>query len=88
MTHVAFESELRSVARSSMHPGPGNWVSIGCIMPGLPTHLVQELNVGTVDQVCVSIQTNFSFYLLYMSLWPSSRPASKLWIDNCKYLAY
>ena len=48
MTHVAFESELRSVARSSMHPSPGNWVSIGCILPALPTHLVQELNVGTV----------------------------------------
>ena len=34
-----------------MHPCPGNWWRSGvrsCIVPGLPTHLVQELNVGTV----------------------------------------
>ena len=34
-----------------MHPCPGNWVAIGCavaIMPGLPLHLVQELNVDIV----------------------------------------
>ena len=34
-----------------MHPYPGNWVATvvrSCIMPGLPMHLVQELNVGTV----------------------------------------
>ena len=29
MTHVACESKLRSVARSSMHPCPVNWVTIG-----------------------------------------------------------
>ena len=28
MTHVACESKLRSVERSSMHPCPGNWVAI------------------------------------------------------------
>ena len=29
MAHVACESKLRSVVRSSMHPCPGNWVAIG-----------------------------------------------------------
>ena len=32
MTHVAFKSKLRSVVRSSMHPCPGNWVAIGCVV--------------------------------------------------------
>ena len=52
MTHVACESKLRSVARSSMHPDPRNCVATGlavvyhtfsagikrrhCIMPGSP----------------------------------------------------
>ena len=34
-----------------MHPCSGNWVAIGCAVvyyTGLPMHLVQELNVGTV----------------------------------------
>ena len=51
MTHVVCESKLRLVVRSSMHPCPGNWVAIGMrshILPRPPTHLVQELNVGTV----------------------------------------
>ena len=29
MTHVACESKLRSVVRSSMHPRPGKWVAVG-----------------------------------------------------------
>ena len=29
MAHVAWESKLHSVVSSSMHPCPGNWVSIG-----------------------------------------------------------
>ena len=29
MTHVACDEKLRSVVRSSMHPCPGNWVTIG-----------------------------------------------------------
>ena len=29
MTHVACESKLRSVVKSSMHLCPGNWVAIG-----------------------------------------------------------
>ena len=28
MTHVAFESKLRSVVRSSMYTCPGNWLTI------------------------------------------------------------
>ena len=48
------KSKLRSVVRSgtcgrisALETGwqSGMW---SCIMPGLPTHLVQELNVGTV----------------------------------------
>ena len=31
MTHVACESKLHSVARSSMHPSPGNWVAIDMV---------------------------------------------------------
>ena len=48
MTHVAWET---ATFRSSMHPCVGKCVVIGhasCIMPRLPTHSVQELNVGTV----------------------------------------
>ena len=41
MTHVACESTLRSVVRSSMHPCPGNWMAIGCAV-------VYYVNVGTV----------------------------------------
>ena len=53
MTHIACDSKLCSIVRSSMHPFPGNWVAIEsgvqlCIMYGLPTHLLQKLNVGTV----------------------------------------
>ena len=50
LTRVVCESKLHSVVRSSMQPCQGNWVTIGraCIMPRLPTHLVQELNAGTV----------------------------------------
>ena len=29
MTHEVYESKLRSVVRSSMHPHPGKWVAIG-----------------------------------------------------------
>ena len=46
MTHAAGESKLCSVLRSSIHPWQSYvWV---CIMPELLTHLVQELNIGTV----------------------------------------
>ena len=39
MTHVAFESKLRSVARSFMHPCPGNWVPFGrAVMYGRAAH--------------------------------------------------
>ena len=51
ITHVAFQSKLRSVVRPSMHPCQGNWVTIGRAVvyyDQAATHLVQELNVGTV----------------------------------------
>ena len=54
MTHVACKSKLRSVVRSG-HPcihAQETGCQLGvqsCIMPGLPMHFVQELNVGTVE---------------------------------------
>ena len=48
LTHVACYSKLCSV----VYACPENWRQLGvqsCIMPGLPTHQVLELNVGTVD---------------------------------------
>ena len=48
MTLEACESKLRSVVRSSMHPCPGNWLTVRCTLvyrPGQRTHLLQELNV-------------------------------------------
>ena len=32
MTHVAFESKLRSFVRSSMHSYPGTWVALGYVV--------------------------------------------------------
>ena len=51
MTHAACESKLRSVGgHSCIYAQETEWQSgmWSCILPGLPTHLVQELNVGTV----------------------------------------
>ena len=61
MTHVAYESKLRStVGHACIHaqePGwqSGMWV---CILLGLPTHLVLELNVGTVHSE-LKLKTDF-----------------------------
>ena len=52
MTNVACESKLRSIVRSSMHPCPGYWVVIGFVVVyyvWYAMHLVQELDVGTVQ---------------------------------------
>ena len=51
MASVVCESKLHSVVRSSMHPCPGNLLAIRHAVVDcarLPTHLVQELIVGTV----------------------------------------
>ena len=54
MTNIVCESKSRLVVRSSMHScvhaQETGWRSDmqSCILPRLPTHLVQELNVGTV----------------------------------------
>ena len=53
MTHVACKSKLRSLVRC--HPCIDAQETVwksgfrSCIMPGLTTHVVQELNVGTVS---------------------------------------
>ena len=59
MTNVASESKLRSGVRLFMHPCTGNWVAIGHAVvyyARQPTHLVQELNVSTVQLDKVSYQ--------------------------------
>ena len=63
MTYVTCESRLSSVLKLSMHlcqetrwrPGMRS-----CIIPGLPTHVVQELNVGTVRPRQFNILSNTS----------------------------
>ena len=53
MAYVACDSKLRSGLRC-LHPCPGiEWESgvRPCVMPGLPTHLMQELNAGTVKPI-------------------------------------
>ena len=53
MTNVPCESSPHSLVKSSMHPCLGNWVAIGhqvIYNAWMPTHLVQELNAGTVEQ--------------------------------------
>ena len=50
-THVACESELRSVVRSSMHPCPENWVTIGrAVVYNLRT--AHAFNAGIKCQHC------------------------------------
>ena len=68
MTHVSCDKKLRSFVRSSVHPiaqeiggQSGMWL---CIMPGLPMHLKQELNVGTIEsRVKIPIVTFSSLFL-------------------------
>ena len=51
--HVVCDWNLRSFVRSSIHPCPDTGWQSGvrsCIMLELSTHLVQELNVGTVNK--------------------------------------
>ena len=66
MTNVACESKSRSVVRLSMPMQETGWQSCvrSCIMPGLPTHLVQESNDGTVSYdiliFCFVTRTTFS----------------------------
>ena len=54
-----------------MHPYPGNWVAIDvglCIIPRLPTHLVQELNVGSV--VGLKLDAYFSLPIPFTGKFP------------------
>ena len=52
MTHVACQSKLHVHlwAQKCTHGHGTGWESgvRSCLMPGLPTHLVQDLNIGTV----------------------------------------
>ena len=52
VSHVVCESKIRLVLRSSCIYAKDTGGQSGvwsCVMPGQPTHLVQELNVGTVS---------------------------------------
>ena len=49
MAHEACESNLRSTVRSNARKIVWQSGLRSCILPGLPTYLGQELNVGTVD---------------------------------------
>ena len=53
MTHVACESKLQHVC-GVIHIQATGWQSglRSCVMRELSTHLVQEVNVGTVHPVC------------------------------------
>ena len=53
MTHVAYESKVHLIVRSSMHPWPRNWVTTGRVVvyharAARAGPFVQELNVSTV----------------------------------------
>ena len=61
MTHVASESKLGSVLRSSMHLCLGTWVAIRravVFLRKLPMHLVQELNAGIVASTSFVAKSN------------------------------
>ena len=74
MTYVACDLKLRFVVKSSIS---GIWVKSGarsCIMPGMPAHLVQQLNVGTVcmnvcTYVCSLACSYVYFYIMYASIF-------------------
>ena len=57
MTHVAYESKLYSVVRSSMHPQPGNWVAIGCafVSYAMVTNIFSAGIVSTIGDLYVII---------------------------------
>ena len=56
------------VIHASMHKKLGEPDVRSCIMPGLPGHLVQELNAGTVHGKNVMIDTIPKLVLLGVSL--------------------
>ena len=48
MTHVACKAKLLSVVKLSMHPWPGNWVSIGCAV----VYYAQAVHVSSAEIKC------------------------------------
>ena len=67
MSHVACESKICPTVRASM---PRKLVAIRCavIMPGLLTHLMQELNVDTVVVLGADVQ-EFILWGPYGAVW-------------------
>ena len=68
MTHVDCKSKVRLVIRSFLHPYPKSaWHSgmRSCIMTGLPTYSVQELDIGTAHMKVVT-----SCKITWLSGWP------------------
>ena len=71
MNHLGCKSKLRSVMKLSMLLCPRNWVVVrSCIMTGLPTHLVQELNDSTVDVWIIRGLPPWMHGLLYCPVSP------------------
>ena len=54
MTHVACESKLCSVVRSSLHPCAENWVAIGCAVV-YNDRAAQAISTGIKCRHCVII---------------------------------
>ena len=73
--HVACESKLFSVVGHPLtNEQETGWQSgmRSCIMLGLPTHLVQELNVGTVDWSGLL----YSVHVHCLHFWPDHSSAN------------
>ena len=85
MTHVDCKSKVRLVIRLFLHPyTKSGWHSgmRSCIMPGLPTDSVQELNVGTVC-MCVCI---YGCVYMYVCLYECAYVCMYVCMYGCVYI--
>ena len=64
MTHVVCESNLRLVARSSIHPGPGNVVAIGRIHLNADSQIDYTTHVEN-GHICTNRINNIEFLFTY-----------------------
>ena len=85
MTRVACESKLRSVVTSSMHPWPGNCWQSGLrsrIMPGMSTHLVRDLDVGSVYSLLTVVHTTI---ISVLQKYNKNNICDTIILDNTTY---
>ena len=69
MAHVPCESKLRSVARSSMHPSPGNWAAIVCavVYYARPAH---AFSAGIKCRHCMGLDYHIMIrYMVVLDRW-------------------